>query len=141
MTTVNSASGSKKSLKKYVSNNALANAVNMAATDLFTFAYKHVIKPHMVFNIPPDEAHDRMIALCKSCENNQLLMWLLRSTLNYTDPVLETDVMGLHFDNPFGLSAGLAVSYTHLRAHETGRNLVCRLLLEKKKISTRQFLL
>ena len=27
----------------------------------------------------------------------------------------------------------VAVSYTHLRAHETGRNLVCRLLLEKKK--------
>ena len=25
----------------------------------------------------------------------------------------------------------VAVSYTHLRAHETGRNLVCRLLLEK----------
>src|SRR5678810_1209007 len=30
-------------------------------------------------------------------------------------------------------STGKAVSYTHLRAHETGRNLVCRLLLEKKK--------
>src|SRR5674476_1042075 len=28
------------------------------------------------------------------------------------------------------LGAILAVSYTHLRAHETGRNLVCRLLLE-----------
>ena len=27
----------------------------------------------------------------------------------------------------------ITVSYTHLRAHETGRNLVCRLLLEKKK--------
>ena len=26
-----------------------------------------------------------------------------------------------------------SVSYTHLRAHETGRNLVCRLLLEKKR--------
>src|SRR5678810_222 len=25
----------------------------------------------------------------------------------------------------------VTVSYTHLRAHETGRNLVCRLLLEK----------
>ena len=35
-----------------------------------------------------------------------------------------------------GGTAG-AVSYTHLRAHETGRNLVCRLLLEKKK-KTRQ---
>ena len=27
-----------------------------------------------------------------------------------------------------------AVSYTHLRAHETRGNLVCRLLLEKKKL-------
>src|SRR5674476_1482371 len=26
-------------------------------------------------------------------------------------------------------TCGFAVSYTHLRAHETGRNLVCRLLL------------
>ncbi|CZR83272.1 hypothetical protein CDFC105_43995 [Clostridioides difficile] len=34
----------------------------------------------------------------------------------------------------FGMDAGTGpVSYTHLRAHETGRNLVCRLLLEKKK--------
>ena len=31
------------------------------------------------------------------------------------------------------MRAALPVSYTHLRAHETGRNLVCRLLLEKKK--------
>ena len=31
------------------------------------------------------------------------------------------------------VTLGIAVSYTHLRAHETGRNLVCRLLLEKKK--------
>ena len=31
------------------------------------------------------------------------------------------------------IEAHNAVSYTHLRAHETGRNLVCRLLLEKKK--------
>ena len=27
------------------------------------------------------------------------------------------------------------VSYTHLRAHETPEHLVCRLLLEKKKLS------
>ena len=33
----------------------------------------------------------------------------------------------------------LAVSYTHLRAHETGRNLVCRLLLEKKKKRKKQW--
>ncbi|WDT38010.1 hypothetical protein PVA38_11600 [Streptococcus pneumoniae D39] len=34
----------------------------------------------------------------------------------------------------FGVSATLeTVSYTHLRAHETVLDLVCRLLLEKKK--------
>ena len=33
-----------------------------------------------------------------------------------------------------GATATIAVSYTHLRAHETRHDLVCRLLLEKKKI-------
>ena len=32
-----------------------------------------------------------------------------------------------------GLVSDSAVSYTHLRAHETSQDLVCRLLLEKKK--------
>src|SRR5674476_1317476 len=46
---------------------------------------------------------------------------------------------GLAFDYPGFVHTVLVdmrarpVSYTHLRAHETGRNLVCRLLLEKKK--------
>ena len=31
------------------------------------------------------------------------------------------------------LDTAIAVSYTHLRAHETDSYLVCRLLLEKKK--------
>ena len=35
--------------------------------------------------------------------------------------------------NPADLKWG-AVSYTHLRAHETVLDLVCRLLLEKKKL-------
>ena len=91
----------------YVSENSLHNAVNLAATDLFTFSYKHIIKPHLVFNIPPDEAHDRMIAFCKTSERIPGLMWLLRQMLDYTDPILQTQVMGVDFANPFGLSAGL----------------------------------
>ena len=35
---------------------------------------------------------------------------------------------------PDGFTTKEAVSYTHLRAHETSLHLVCRLLLEKKKI-------
>ena len=34
---------------------------------------------------------------------------------------------------PLTLIYGATVSYTHLRAHETVLDLVCRLLLEKKK--------
>ena len=35
-------------------------------------------------------------------------------------------------------SSPVSVSYTHLRAHETVLDLVCRLLLEKKKYQTTQ---
>src|SRR5665254_27482 len=35
--------------------------------------------------------------------------------------------------NPMWKVSPFAVSYTHLRAHETPEHLVCRLLLEKKK--------
>src|SRR5678816_2899431 len=38
------------------------------------------------------------------------------------------EVREVHHNTPRG-----AVSYTHLRAHETPEHLVCRLLLEKKK--------
>ena len=41
---------------------------------------------------------------------------------------------GVTFDT--GWDNPTAVSYTHLRAHETVLDLVCRLLLEKKKTST-----
>src|SRR5660397_21446 len=37
------------------------------------------------------------------------------------------------FDAELDDANAVAVSYTHLRAHETKANLVCRLLLEKKK--------
>ena len=91
----------------YVSENFWHDAVNKATCDLFTFGYKHVVKPHFVFNHTPDVAHDQMIEFCRVTRRIPPLMWLLREMLDYTDPILETDVMGVHFANPFGLSAGL----------------------------------
>src|SRR5450756_901347 len=38
-----------------------------------------------------------------------------------------------YFENIKAKGVDAAVSYTHLRAHETRHDLVCRLLLEKKK--------
>ena len=48
-----------------------------------------------------------MIEFCNVTKRIPPLMWLLREMLDYTDPVLETTVMGVDFANPFGLSAGL----------------------------------
>ena len=42
----------------------------------------------------------------------------------------EAEKKGISISDP---DAREPVSYTHLRAHETRSNLVCRLLLEKKK--------
>ena len=91
----------------YVSENFWHDAVNKATTDLFTFGYKNIIKPNFVFNHTPDVAHDQMIQVCNVTKRIPPLMWLLREMLDYTDPVLETTVMGVDFANPFGLSAGL----------------------------------
>ncbi|KAB7790439.1 quinone-dependent dihydroorotate dehydrogenase [Bifidobacterium leontopitheci] len=91
----------------YVSESFWHDAVNKATTDLFTFGYKNIVKPHFVFNHTPDVAHDQMIEFCRITKRIPPLMWLLRTMLDYTDPVLETNVMGVDFANPFGLSAGL----------------------------------
>ncbi|NMM93789.1 quinone-dependent dihydroorotate dehydrogenase [Bifidobacterium oedipodis] len=91
----------------YVSTSFWHDAVNKATTDLFTFGYKHIIKPNFVFNHRPDEAHDQMIDFCRIVKHVPPLLWAERTMLDYTDPILETTVMGVDFTNPFGLSAGL----------------------------------
>lgn len=91
---------------KYVSQSPIANAVSGAGAQLFRFGYKHIAKP-IFFSMPPDKAHDLMISGVHSAGQLSPVNWALRTLLQYTDPALETTVMGLHFDNPFGLSAGL----------------------------------
>ena len=49
------------------------------------------------------------------------------------------NALGIIFPNSYDNTVPelvTAVSYTHLRAHETDSYLVCRLLLEKKKSTT-----
>ena len=47
--------------------------------------------------------------------------------------LLSTSGLFNKHDQPWVYNSFCAVSYTHLRAHETVLDLVCRLLLEKKK--------
>ena len=44
----------------------------------------------------------------------------------FSNPASKSNLAGIN-------ASAISVSYTHLRAHETGAYLVCRLLLEKKK--------
>ena len=65
-----------------------------------------------------------MVIVIPVCQPDACLADLVHQLRQKTDyPILVVD------DG----SSPDSVSYTHLRAHETGRNLVCRLLLEKKK--------
>ena len=90
----------------YVSDNIIRDTVNKASTGLFQLAYKEAVKP-MVFDQSPDDAHDQMIQFARMTRNIAPLMWALRGMIDYTDPILETEVMGIKFHSPFGLSAGL----------------------------------
>src|SRR5674476_82944 len=61
-------------------------------------------------------------------------MWTSTSSASGRTATVTVEVWILPLDSVTGTLWTLCtpVSYTHLRAHETGRNLVCRLLLEKK---------
>lgn len=90
----------------YVSQSPAHNAVNKISTALFQTVYKYGVKK-AVFAMTPDNAHEATMTFGRTAGKIAPLMWLLREMIDYTDPILETNVMGVDFDNPFGLSAGL----------------------------------
>src|SRR5450759_5652953 len=78
-------------------------------------------------------ATDRTPARAPTAPSIAILQWL-QETLG----TLSTACVSLMMIPPRrrvcrALRACTSVSYTHLRAHETRHDLVCRLLLEKKK--------
>ena len=78
----------------------------------------------------PMEQDSTQIQLEKQIEYRQLISGQMFPELHG-----ETiSLTGFEFDKEFANRYG-SVSYTHLRAHETVLDLVCRLLLEKKKTS------
>eukprot|EP00658_Telonema_sp_P-2_P068075 TRINITY_DN57001_c0_g1_i1.p2 TRINITY_DN57001_c0_g1~~TRINITY_DN57001_c0_g1_i1.p2 ORF type:complete len:106 (-),score=10.54 TRINITY_DN57001_c0_g1_i1:18-335(-) len=63
--------------------------------------------------------------------------YIVWSPLQCPRTFLDTTLpLGLLYRSVFDRPGNRAVSYTHLRAHETPEHLVCRLLLEKKKNTT-----
>jgi dihydroorotate dehydrogenase (fumarate) len=70
------------------------------------WGYKHIGKP-FIFHMDPDKAHDFTVNTCERFGSFKPFDDVLHSLIAVEDARLERDVMGLHYKNPFGLSAGL----------------------------------
>ena len=104
-----------------------------------------------LISVSPDA--EQHMAYCARVSNpnnqeNEKYAGLLRYCIKHQHwSIFEQAFMTLEINTTRGLAAQIlrhrsftyqefsqrSVSYTHLRAHETKANLVCRLLLEKKK--------
>ena len=103
--------------------------------------------PHVAINHTQEQLDNEVIFHTQDCEtiqaNSRIKVKITLSAVNPRDIPLPC-IAELHPVNPpnsecpkvvptLNQLSVEAVSYTHLRAHETRHDLVCRLLLEKKK--------
>lgn len=72
---------------------------------ILAWGYRHFFKP-VAFAIDPEKVHDWMTWGGRLLGSNPLTRGLNRIAFDYQHPALEQDVLGIHFKNPIGLSAG-----------------------------------
>ena len=67
--------------------------------------YKVFLKP-VFFLSDPEKVHDRMVSFGKMLGSVAVGRTTLSGLFSYANPVLEQDILGIHFKNPIGLAAG-----------------------------------
>ncbi len=72
---------------------------------ILRFSYKTFLKP-IFFKNDPETVHDRMKDVGVLLGRIKIGRVLTKFFFDYQNPVLEQDVLGIHFKNPIGLSAG-----------------------------------
>ena len=77
----------------------------MLATKTQKFIYQRALKPYF-FSQDPEHIHDRMCALGKRIGESAIGRSLCKRLFTYAHPSLEQEVLGMHFRNPVGLTAG-----------------------------------
>src|SRR5450759_5420931 len=113
-----------------VSEQILKENDGLGTEGLFWLLYKEVIKQGSDMFLPLFEA---------SGYKEGFLSGQVDPRSSFDKDAMLKQAAEIHAINPNvmvkvpGTAVGYAVSYTHLRAHETRHDLVCRLLLEKKK--------
>src|SRR5665213_187273 len=101
-----------------------------------TLPVRQLLQPDVELHLGSSTVMEGVSVVCGRDENpvgsRILPQQLTTKLLQGTDSVsLSRPVDLLYQSRDVHCVSSKAVSYTHLRAHETGRNLVCRLLLEK----------
>ena len=84
---------------------------------------------------PPRSTLDRSSAASDVYKRQLLILQKLEILENQMEFTVRSSYFGIVYDDLYNAS----VSYTHLRAHETVLDLVCRLLLEKKQKSIHDY--
>jgi dihydroorotate dehydrogenase len=69
------------------------------------FMYRNIAKPFF-FLQDPEEVHDRAILTGKFLGSTCLTRFLTRLVFNYSNEMLEQNLLGIRFSNPVGLAAG-----------------------------------
>src|SRR5678809_1712817 len=94
--------------------------------------FEHLIKIREVQSRKPENAKGFLAFIPWTFQDVDTLLAKIRGVHNLTTPDEYIRMIAISRIMLPNIKNIQAVSYTHFRAHETGRNLVCRLLLEKK---------
>ncbi|MEK7481329.1 MAG: quinone-dependent dihydroorotate dehydrogenase, partial [Patescibacteria group bacterium] len=77
----------------------------MFAAGLHRFAYRHIAKP-IFFRRDPETVHDAVVRFGKTLGRASLARRITALLFQYAHPMLEQEILGIHFPNPVGLTAG-----------------------------------
>ncbi|MFH1099037.1 MAG: quinone-dependent dihydroorotate dehydrogenase [Candidatus Uhrbacteria bacterium] len=77
----------------------------MFAAHLQSWLYAHIAKP-IFFRVDPEVTHDLAISLGEQLGRYRLTRASISALCACRDPILEQNILGIHFPNPIGLAAG-----------------------------------
>lgn len=77
----------------------------MFATSTQRWLYQHIAKP-IFFRLDPEYVHDHVLELGKAFGRTALTRRATRALYHFQHPALRQTILGIHFPNPIGLTAG-----------------------------------
>lgn len=67
--------------------------------------YTKILKP-ILFRFDPEDVHDFFVGTGKILGKYSATQYLTKKLFYYENPILEQNILGIHFKNPIGLAAG-----------------------------------